>query len=427
MSDDRTAPEAHETPPETILVVDDAPDVRLILKRGLSKRGFGVILADDGEQGLSKAAEGGVDLILLDVLMPGLDGLEVCRRLKADPATADVPVIFLTGHDSAEMVVKGLEVGANDFVSKPIVLSTLLARVEVALRLRRAEQKERRAREASQEAYKQLAAAKSEIEVAHRMTGLTVLAAGLAHELNSPLGALATNISFLREELKLLSAGEQPDEETVVDLLDAANESAESCDRLSAVINRMKSYGAKARARSTDAFLIRPVLEQIARDAAGTHDVDWHLACPDDAQVFGVEAELQEALRAVVDNGFVAAAHTSRERAVVEIRVTDEGRQVQVVIIDSGDGIPDSDLPFVFDPFFTRKQAWRSVGLGLGMALSILERHAGEISIAGESELGGAEVTLRLPKQRTKGQGTHEASPEAPAAKGPMPIIPTLT
>jgi DNA-binding response OmpR family regulator/anti-sigma regulatory factor (Ser/Thr protein kinase) len=386
MSDDRTAPEAHETPPETILVVDDAPDVRLILKRGLSKRGFGVILADDGEQGLSKAAEGGVDLILLDVLMPGLDGLEVCRRLKADPATADVPVIFLTGHDSAEMVVKGLEVGANDFVSKPIVLSTLLARVEVALRLRRAEQKERRAREASQEAYKQLAAAKSEIEVAHRMTGLTV-----------------------------------------VDLLDAANESAESCDRLSAVINRMKSYGAKARARSTDAFLIRPVLEQIARDAAGTHDVDWHLACPDDAQVFGVEAELQEALRAVVDNGFVAAAHTSRERAVVEIRVTDEGRQVQVVIIDSGDGIPDSDLPFVFDPFFTRKQAWRSVGLGLGMALSILERHAGEISIAGESELGGAEVTLRLPKQRTKGQGTHEASPEAPAAKGPMPIIPTLT
>lgn len=172
MSDDRTAPEAHETPPETILVVDDAPDVRLILKRGLSKRGFGVILADDGEQGLSKAAEGGVDLILLDVLMPGLDGLEVCRRLKADPATADVPVIFLTGHDSAEMVVKGLEVGANDFVSKPIVLSTLLARVEVALRLRRAEQKERRAREASQEAYKQLAAAKSEIEVAHRMTGL---------------------------------------------------------------------------------------------------------------------------------------------------------------------------------------------------------------------------------------------------------------
>jgi DNA-binding response OmpR family regulator len=410
--------------PETILVIDDAADVRLILRRGLSKRGFEVTLAESGEEGIARAEEGHVDLILLDVLMPGLDGFEVCKRLKADGRTADIPVIFLTGHDSADMVVKGLEVGANDYVSKPIVLNTLLARVEVALRLRRAEQKERRAREASEEAYRQLAAAKSEIEVAHRMTGLTVLAAGLAHELNSPLGALATNISFLREELKLLAEGEAPDAETIVDLVDASNESAESCDRLSAVINRMKSYGAKARARSTDAFLLGPVLEQIARDAAGTHDsVTWHLSCPEGAVVYGVEAELQEALRAVVDNGFVAAAHTSRADAVVDIRVTDDGPHLQVHIVDSGDGIPESDLPFVFDPFFTRKQAWRSVGLGLGMALSILERHTGQITIAGDSELGGAEVTIRLPKEKR----THEASSSEPAPNGgPMPIIPTL-
>lgn len=425
---DPSVPPAVEDPSETILVVDDAADVRLILKRGLSKRDFAVDLATDGEAGIERALAGGVDLILLDVLMPGLDGFEVCARLKQSPITADIPVIFLTGHDSAEMVVRGLEVGANDYVSKPIVLNTLLARVEVALRLRRAEQKERRAREASEEAYKQLAAAKSEIEVAHRMTGLTVLAAGLAHELNSPLGALATNISFIREELKLIAEGEQPDEDAVVDLVDAAAESAESCERLSAVINRMKSYGAKARARTTDTFALAPVLEQIARDAEGTHEsVAWQITCPPSTMVYGVEAELGEALRAVIDNGFVAAAHTSKNDAVVEIAVSDQGSHVQVVITDSGDGIPARDLPFVFDPFFTRKQAWRSVGLGLGMALSILERHTGEITIAGESALGGAEVTVRLAKQKTEKRAL-EAPPSHSLSSSdePMPVIPTL-
>jgi DNA-binding response OmpR family regulator len=117
-----------------ILIVDDDEEVRSLLRRGLTLEGFQVALAADGERALRAAAEQPVDLVVLDVLMPGLDGLEVCRRLRA--ADERLPIVMLTARDAVSDRVAGLEMGADDYLVKPFAFAELLARIRVRLRER---------------------------------------------------------------------------------------------------------------------------------------------------------------------------------------------------------------------------------------------------------------------------------------------------
>jgi DNA-binding response OmpR family regulator len=127
-----------------ILVVEDTPRDRELLTAVLEREGYHVVPAADGAMGLDLAARETPDLILLDNLLPGMNGLEVCRRLKADPGTSAIPIIFLTGQSSHEQVLAGFEAGAADYVTKPFRTLELLARVHVHVELRRI-QKEVRA------------------------------------------------------------------------------------------------------------------------------------------------------------------------------------------------------------------------------------------------------------------------------------------
>ncbi|WP_310474935.1 response regulator transcription factor [Sandarakinorhabdus sp.] len=122
-----------ETHHATILVVDDAPDSLRFLTDTLEGEGYGVRIARDGETALASLAAELPDLVLMDAVMPGIDGFETTRRIKADPALAGVPVIFMTGLTETENVLDGLAAGGVDYVKKPIVLAELLARLKVHL------------------------------------------------------------------------------------------------------------------------------------------------------------------------------------------------------------------------------------------------------------------------------------------------------
>ena len=117
-----------------VLVVDDDEEIRSLLRRGLALEGYHVSLAADGEQAMRLTAEQPVDLVVLDVLMPGLDGLEVCRRLRA--ADERLPIVMLTARDAVPDRVAGLEMGADDYLVKPFAFVELLARIRVRLRQR---------------------------------------------------------------------------------------------------------------------------------------------------------------------------------------------------------------------------------------------------------------------------------------------------
>ena len=118
---------------ESILVIDDEPKITDFVRRGLSYEGFQVLVAHDGEAGLALALEQGPDAVILDIMLPGMDGLQVCRRIRQE---SDVPILMLTARDAISDRVTGLDMGADDYLIKPFALEELLARVRALLRRR---------------------------------------------------------------------------------------------------------------------------------------------------------------------------------------------------------------------------------------------------------------------------------------------------
>lgn len=123
---------------EKILLIEDDPDISELVQYNLEREGFKVYASGNGESGLSQAIKLKPDLIVLDLMLPGLDGLSVCRKLRANPATAEVPIVMLTAKGEESDVVIGLEMGADDYVSKPFSPKELLARIRAVLRRQRA-------------------------------------------------------------------------------------------------------------------------------------------------------------------------------------------------------------------------------------------------------------------------------------------------
>lgn len=118
---------------DLVLVVDDDPDARGFLASALSGGGYASAMAQDGETGLAMAEQLRPGLVLMDAVMPGLSGFEACRRLKTRPELADIPVIFMTGLSQTEHVVQGFQAGGVDYITKPVVIEELLARIRVHL------------------------------------------------------------------------------------------------------------------------------------------------------------------------------------------------------------------------------------------------------------------------------------------------------
>ena len=119
---------------KTILIIEDEPDIRTLLEYNLKKNGYTILLEKDGEAGLTSARNSLPDLILLDLMLPGINGIDVCRVLKADNMTQNIPIIMLTALGQEEDIVQGLEAGSDDYVTKPFSLKVLEARIAASIR-----------------------------------------------------------------------------------------------------------------------------------------------------------------------------------------------------------------------------------------------------------------------------------------------------
>ena len=123
-----------EAAPARLLIVDDIADNRELLARYFGRYGYSIVEAEDGERALALAADGGIDLVLLDVMLPGMSGLEVLKRLRSADATAELPVIMVSALSDSRDIVQGLGLGANDYIAKPVDLAVARARVDNQLR-----------------------------------------------------------------------------------------------------------------------------------------------------------------------------------------------------------------------------------------------------------------------------------------------------
>jgi signal transduction histidine kinase len=374
-----------------ILNVDDYAPGRYVRTQILRRAGFEVAEAASGTEGLARAFVEQPALVLLDVNLPDISGHEVCRRLKADPATAALPVIQLTATATATTErVTGLEAGADAYLTEPIDPRVLLATVNAMLRARQALADADAARRDAEAARADADRARADAEAANRDKDEFI--AVVSHELRGPLNAIVGWLSMVRKVPN--------DPATAVRALDAVDRSVRSLTRLVddlLEVSRFSRTKVELDMRRVDLAAVVAAALDAVRDAAVTKAVAIETRVDGELPaVVGDASRLQQVVWNLVSN----AVKFTRPGGRVDVRLSCDPPVARIVVADTGVGIAPAFLPFVFDRF---RQATRgaspSGGLGLGLAIvrHLVELHGGRVSAASEGEGRGATFTVTLP------------------------------
>lgn len=364
-----------------ILVIDDEPTQRMLSREALEQRGYRVEEAESGEAGLVLAQELKPALILLDVMMPGMDGFEVCRRIRSDPDLNRTPVVIVTALEDLESIEIGFKAGATDFIAKPIVWPLLGYRLQFALR--------------AAEMDTDLVLARDEAERAS--TAKSVILANMGHELRTPLNAIIGFSEYLRDQAQTTGGNEQSVEfledicfsgkrllSTINDILEMANLEA---GRIELDTNTIDLSN-----------LLAGVVEKHQSAAADKGITLDARAAKDELLVVGDYDVLRRAIGRIVSNAikftpsggvYIAAIH--RPTGEVEISIT-----------DSGIGMTSAEVLSMAEPF---RQADNSLsreqegsGLGVPLAKALLRLHNGKLEIKSEPDVGTT-VSIILPAE----------------------------
>ena len=352
-----------------ILVVDDnADNVELLTKR-LVAGGYRTCEAYDGEQALEAVAREEPDLVILDVMMPKLDGFEVCRRMKSEERTRQVPVILLTAKREVPDKVRGLDTGADDYVTKPFNPQELMARVRSLLNQRTFQ--DRRVKE-------------------EKLGALGQMAEGVAHEVRNPMVSIG---GFARRIRDRLPEGDP--------LREYAQHIIKEVERLETMVEDIVRFKALVVAPYQPVDLVALFDELLAERQGQLSDggvaVDKSYA-PGLPSLQGDRDNLKTSFGNLLDNALDAMP----DGGTLTLALTADDEKVRAEVADSGRGIPKDELANVFDPFFTTKMS--GAGLGLTMVHRIVTRHGGEVDLA--SAVGvGTTVVVNLPlRQPDTGQ-----------------------
>lgn len=370
--------------PHQVLVVDDDPQNRALLTAFLTPA-HAVMQAPGGLEALALFERQRVDLVLLDLVMPGLDGLEVCRRLKKLAADRYVPVILLTGHADQEHRNAALEAGADDFLGKPFDRRELLLRVRAFLRLHDQDAQIRAQDE-------QL---RAQLQDLQQLQGLKdELFSLIVHDVRNPLTGVIGFVDLLR--------GLLPESETRLrKYADKALEGARKVEEvLGSVleVQRLESGEWVLQRASTQLRgLIEDAIESIsgAASANGIHLVLESTCDP--------ALSLDRALvRRSIENLLANAVKYSPRGTAVDVSLREEPDTIEVVVADRGPGIPEPLKGVLFQKFGSVEahsgRARRGHGLGLHLVKLVASAHGGSVSARDRSG-GGSDFVLRLPRR----------------------------
>ncbi len=385
---------------DTILVVDDNQVNVSVISKILLKNDYSVVTAYNGREALERVKEKTPALILLDIMMPQMDGYETCRKLKQDPATAEIPVLFISALDETSSVLKGFEAGGVDYVPKPFESRELLARVGTHVKLANISRENR----LYAEKMEALASERAKALIhADRLVTLGILSAGVAHEINNPTTAISVSIQtfeLLWEEIKALikvqsdeqnACWGQIDLELIQQLINGIREGVK---RVTAITGAMKGYARQSDER-LDLCDLHQVIDQGLALCANRLKYDISVEKQFDPGLPPVKINRQK-FEQVIINLVINAADAMEDRGRLFIVTTHDQKAVRVEISDTGSGIPPGMIDRIWEPFITTKPPEKGTGLGLSIVKGIIEEYEGTIK-AQNNPLGGAQFIITLP------------------------------
>ncbi len=360
--------------PALILVVDDQPRNLQMLKATLAKEGFHVITAGSGEEALEVVKEQEPDCILLDVLMPGMDGFDACMHLKADAATRDIPVIFLTGETQLQSIKKGFEAGGVDYITKPFNKQELVARVTTHVELRRAQ--------------KQHTAALLE-----RSRIINII----AQQWHKPLQRLV----FLTGETRAFCGASSDRDATITTVSTEAERTAsQMLASLEDFLLESMQFDEGTTGLPTSQVTSDDVKAIVAKwyVSAMRRQIDFHIHAPKTS--FPVPANafvVTQIIDPVVSN----AVNATAAGGVISARLVKTDGSVVLEVEDDGPGFPTDYLARPFVPYATggNGRTPRHTGIGLALAKRAADLASARIDLE-NLDHGGARVRVSFPLQR---------------------------
>lgn len=355
-----------------ILAVDDTPDNLILVKTLLESEGYKVDLVSNGEAALQKVGESPPDLILLDVMMPGMDGYEVTRKIRENLETNYIPILLLTASLKSS-VVEGLDAGADDFIRKPFDTEELLARVRSLLRLKHSIDEQQRMIDQRED-----------------------FVSRLTHDLRTPLVAADRMLGLFQQGVfgEIPSTMQEP-----ISVMIRSNQNLMEMVNTLLEVYRFEAGKKQLNLKNID---LREVTQEIIDEItplALEKNLTLKLKVQDlnqtennSSMILGDKLEIRRVL-----NNLIANAIKFTDTGSVEAHISSDGKFVAIAVIDTGQGIAPEEQLTVFERFRQGKNKGTGSGLGLHLSQRILEAHGGSIEL--QSEQGqGSTFTILLPK-----------------------------
>ena len=365
-------------PKPKILVVDDQPINIKLLQRKLERQGMDIFVAYNGRECLKTVEETKPDLILLDIMMPEMDGIETCQRLKSNPVTETIPIIFITAKASKEGKLEGLDAGAVDYITKPIDLDETLARVRTQLRL--------------QEMFQENLKLQERLGDARKAAAVGAITQGIAHNLNNLLGVVVGYLDLIK------NGHDSPDMiQRSVGLMDhAINRMVNIIRQLGTIANNERHELTALSAPS----LLDSSVERFKDEYEVTAEVEIESSLEGDTLIAANAETFEIILGKLLINAWESypegTAPNDRPIKISARIERDKGpAMLELKVSDQGEGIDPEVADNMFEPFITTKT---SVGRGMGLTIArhTIRNLEGELQVKQNPE-GGVTATLTHP------------------------------
>ncbi len=366
-----------------ILVADDEKANIGLYKYNLGEQGYEIDTAENGKEAVSKAIKGLPDAILLDVMMPVMDGISACRLIKGNKLTKDTPIIIVSAKNSVKDIISGLKAGADEYLTKPFQIEELLLRVKSMIKLKKTHDELRRVNRDLEEEVRDKT---EQLLEAARFEIIGRMASGLGHDLNN----LLTSI-FGYNNL----AADNRDLAQIHDFMNKQRKALDLCQNfVNNLLNFSKVQRMKFRVFDPKEAVMTTIgiLSGRLKNKFIKYKVD-----AEKALIYSDEGHFNQICLNFITNAIDAMDDDGR----LTIRIRPDGDYTNVSFIDTGSGIKDADKEKIFDYLYTTKDYAKSTGIGLYTTKKIIEKLNGKIELKSK-EGKGTTFTISLPKGDNK-------------------------
>ena len=362
-----------------VLVADDEDAMRHFLTRQLSD--YDLVEARNGDEAWRLAQDVKLDLVITDLMMPGLDGVELTRKMRQDERLSRVPVILVTADTSEASRLNALQAGVNDFISKPFSTVELKVRAKNLLSSAEFEVQLAENNKRLESAYEQLKEQESLLVQTEKLSSLGRMSAGIVHEVNNPLNYAKTALHALETFKGLL-----PDDE-LEDYLDVLGDAREGVQRVIGIVSDLRAFTRGDSSQMSEVMLVNVVESARRLTSSLMSGIKFEVKIDSDIWVDGNEGQLCQLLVNFFQNSIRAIEVKGEESGEISVSAKKlEDGFVSLSVEDNGCGMSPDVKEQIFDPFFTQNDVGEGMGLGLSICHRIIEQHKASVSV--ESELG---------------------------------------